>query len=187
MKKNCILLIGVLFILLSCKQKKAIKSKDNTDNIIEMNNCQNDIYLDNLKINLIACGKEVEKYTFDKIEQKINLEIYKKESKVADENTGGQNTYWNLEFKDQTGKLSIQIWDKNLPEFYLTNHNVSLKIGKKKIKVGDSTEKLKRIIKNYNYTEKKNELYFLIDYSSISFGIKKGKISSIGLTGNYFY
>ena len=187
MKKYCLILIGIVFILLSCKQKKTTKLNSIISNNIEIDNCQNDIYLDDLKINLIACGNEVEDYSLEQIEQNINIDIYKKENKEADENTSGKNTYWNLGFKDQTGKLSIQIWDKNLPEFYLTSHNINFKIGKEKIKIGDSIEKLKGIIKDYNYTEKKNELYFLIDYSSISFGIKKGNISSIGLTGNYFY
>ncbi len=174
--------------MLSCESKKKSDKIDSPKKeITAMNNCQNNIYLDNLKINLIACGNTPENYTLERIEQNIETKISKKENKIADENTGGQETYWNFEFKDQTGKLSLQIWDKKLPEFYLTNHNISFKIGNKKLNVGDPVDNLKTIISKYKYTEKKNEIYFLLDYSSISFGIKSGIITSIGLTGNYFY
>ena len=150
--------------------------------------CSDAIFVNNLQINTICYKRTPEAYSILEIKNAFSIPLIKEVSKPADENTGGNETYWNLIFKDQLGKVSFEVYDKKIPEIYITHPSVSVKLGQHTIKVGDSLSKLKNALntKGFNNDDGK-ELFIYFDFNVLTFGIKDSKIEYIAFSGNYFY
>jgi len=172
--------ILILSFTISCQAQ----DKDQTDNLAY---CNYDLYLGDLQINTSCNKKTPTDYSISEIKQSFNVPITKEISKVADENTGGNSTYWDFVFKDSSGKLSLEIYDSKLPEFYLTHSNIPVTIGSEVIKVGDSISKLKSFLNTRGFKKQgNNTLFIFIDYNVVTFGIENNSIKYIAFNGNYF-
>ena len=181
MKKISLNIFTVL-LALSCK------AQDNPQTDI-MAYCNDVITVNGLQVNTVCNKKIPENYTRDEIVNTFEIPLMREINKPVDENTGGGNeTYWDFVFEDHLGKISFEVYDKKIPELYITHPGVSFKLGSHTLKVGDTLTELKDAlnVKGFNNDEGE-ELYIYIDFNILSFGIEDGKIKYIGFSGNYFF
>lgn len=181
MKIHIKLLIILLFAI-SCKAQ----DKEQLDPLVY---CSDAIFVNNLQINTICNKRTPEAYSIPEIKSVFSIPIVKEINKPVDEDTGGGNeTYWDLVFKDHLGKVSFEVYDKKIPEIYITNPSVLVKLGVHTFKVGDTVTKLKNALntKGFNNDEDK-ELFIYFDFNVLAFGIEDGKIKYISFSGNYFF
>lgn len=160
------------------------QDKDQTDYLIY---CTDNFYLGELQINTAGIKKSPEDYSRAEIKNAFSLPLISEKAQAADENTGGNETYWDFTFKNTEGKLSIEIYDGDLPGFYLTHPDIPVILGQHTFKVGDSVSSLKSSLSIKGYKKEGENLIFIyLDYNVISFGIKDGYVKYIGFDGNDF-
>lgn len=174
--------IKILFLsfIISCSGQE----KDQSD---ALSYCNDKLYLGDLQINTACNKKSIENYTVSEIKQTFSLPITKEVNEPANEDTGGNSTYWYFVFKDNLGKVSFEVYDEKLPEFYLTHPDVPVTVGTEAFNIGDSISKVKTALGvNGLKQQGDNTLFIFIDYNVLAFGFENDSIKYIAFNGNYF-
>lgn len=173
----------VFLVLVCCKAQ----DKEQTD---IMAYCNDAIYVNNLQISTECNKKNPDTYTRADIVDAIDVPLMKEIDKPADEDTGGASeTYQSYMFENppQKGDVIFEVYDRKIPEVYISHPDVTVRLGNNSFRVGDSESKLESALKNGFNRTKNGGIFIYFDFNVLSFSIKEDKIYSISFRGNYFF